>query len=154
MHRSITPILFTKDAYAEMQDRLSHLTQLRGEVVERLKIAREMGDLSENGAYRYAKFELGNIGREMKRLQYLLSQGKVAEVTNTNEAGFGSTVTLQTAEKIYEFTLVSEHESNPQIGKLSLKSPLGRMLVGKNVGDTVSVESPRGKIVYTLLKIS
>lgn len=146
-------IPFTPEAFKKMQERLDFLVALRVEVIERLRVAREMGDLSENGAYRYAKFELGNIGREMRRLQYLLSNGKVATVTTGGSIGFGSQVTLSHGGESTVYTLVSEHESDPKIGKLSMKSPLGAELLGKKRGDTIVVQTPTGDKTYSIEKL-
>lgn len=147
-------IPFTAGEYKKMQDRLAFLTSLRVEVVERLRVAREMGDLSENGAYRYAKFELGNIGRETRKLNYLLENGAVAEKRSDGTIGFGTRVTLQQGKVVSEYLLVSEHESNPAQDKLSLQSPLGLALQHKKIGDLVTVQTPRGETQYLLVSIS
>ncbi len=146
-------IPFTASAFQKMEERLSFLQEKRIEVLERLKSAREMGDLSENGAYRYAKFELGNIGREMRRLQYLLSHGEVVTKKSSEKIEFGSTVLLQAGEKKYEYLLVSEHESDPHQGKLSLASPLGMQLIGKKQHDSVHVDTSKGSIEYRILDV-
>lgn len=146
-------IPFTPETFTKMQERLDFLVKLRVEVVERLKVAREMGDLSENGAYRYAKFELGNIGREMRRLQYLLSNGKVGTVSASGTIGFGSVVVISSNQEKHQYTLVTEHESDPKLHKLSMKSPLGAALVGKRVGETVIVQTPQGEKHFVVEEI-
>src|SRR5687767_12909243 len=70
-------ILFTAVAYQEMEENFARLTKEREEVIVRLQAAREMGDLSENGAYKYAKIELGSINRQLRELKYKLTNGQV-----------------------------------------------------------------------------
>lgn len=146
-------IPFTRQAYEQMQSRFTELKIKREEVLIRLKEAREMGDLSENGAYQYAKFELGNIGRELRRLRQLLRDGEIVERKASDGIGFGHTVTLK-GPKTLTFMLVSEHESDPVKGKLSLQSPIGQAVIGKKAGETVRVETPAGKISYVIEKVA
>jgi transcription elongation factor GreA len=148
-------IPFTADAYAQNESEFARLTQLRKEVMERLIVAREMGDLSENGAYTAAKFELGNIGRQLRYLKHVLMYGYVAQTTTaTDVADFGKTITLKNDSEEFTFMLVSEHESNLAENKLSLKSPIGQAAKGKKVGDRVEVTTPKGTVNYTLIKIT
>lgn len=147
-------IPFTAEAYQQLKDELARITKLREEVLQRLQVAREQGDLSENGAYKYAKMELGNIARETRRLKYLLSFGKVQQVQkDTGIINFGNTVTIQNQEKELTFMLVSKHESNPAENKLSTDSPIGQAVQGKKVGDVVTVHLPKGKIQYTIMNV-
>lgn len=147
------PIPFTKDAYEEMQRDFERLSVEREEILVRLQTAREQGDLSENGAYKYAKFELGNVNRQLRRLTHLLRYGVITQSRNQGVVEFGSTVTLESNGKKLTFTLVSEHESNPAKQKLSFKSPIGQAIIGKKVGDNVKVQTPAGETIYTLLTI-
>lgn len=137
-----------------MQQEVARLEEERVQVLSRLKTAREMGDLSENGAYRYAKFELGNIGRELRRLNRLIMFGEIVESTQNNEVSFGSRVTITANHQHVEYVLVSQHESDPSKGKLSFQSPIGKALMGKKVGDVVEVSVPAGVVSYTIEKIS
>lgn len=151
----IPTIPFTAEAYAQNQTEYERLKKLRVEVMERLKAAREMGDLSENGAYKYAKFELGDIGRRMRHLKHLLVNGYVAETNNdTTTASFGRTVTLKNNATEFTFLLVSEHESDLSHNKLSIHSPIGTAIQGKKVGEQVLVISPRGQETYTIIAIT
>ena len=148
------PIPFTAEAYAELEQKFEQLTQERKEVMARLQVAREMGDLSENGAYQYAKFELGSIGRQLSRLRYLLKYGYVVtKNTGSSVVEFGSTVTLTDGKKDVTYLIVSQHESNPKERKLSLESPIGQALINKKVGDKVEITIPAGTITYTILEI-
>lgn len=147
-------IPFTASAYAQNQAELTRLTKLRREVVERLKTAREMGDLSENGAYTYAKFELGTIGRRLRYLKHILANGYVAKVSSqANVANFGRMVTLKNATRELTFLLVSEHEANPTQHKFSLQSPIGQATQGKRAGEEIEVTTPAGKVKYTVINV-
>lgn len=170
-------IPFTTKKYKEMQEKVVELTQLREEVMKRLITAREMGDLSENGAYKYAKFELGDIGRQLRRFQTLLAKGFPAP-KNAGKKGtidFGSTVTVEkialensdalngtlkgvSAKKSVKqqktFLIVSEHESDPLKGKIAYSSPIGKALIRKKVGDIVTVTTPTGESQFKIISIS
>lgn len=147
-------IPFTKAGFDELKTKLTTLTRKREEVIVRLQTAREMGDLSENAAYKAARFELGGIDRELRRVNYLLKVGVVEYLKPQNGLiGFGSLVTVKNAATEMTFMLVSGHESNPSEQKLSTDSPLGKSLLGKKAGDTITVSAPGGDTTYTIVKV-
>lgn len=150
---TITQIPFTKQEFDRIHQERRELMAQRKEVMIRLQTAREMGDLSENGAYQYAKFELGDIGRKLRKLNHLIENGYVQEKSQSNTIGFGSIVTLVNQDQKVTYTLVSEHESNPREKKLSLKSPIGQALVEKKKGDQVTISTPRGEVKYIIDQI-
>lgn len=114
-----------------------------------------MGDLSENGAYTAAKFELGTIGRQLRAVRHILDNGYIHETkTAAGVADFGRVITLKSNDRTLTFTLVSEYESNPAEQKLSLNSPIGQAVRGKKVGDTVEVLAPTGITTYKILKVT
>ena len=144
-------IPFTKAKYEEMQRRYDYLQGELIEVMARLKVAREMGDLSENGAYKYAKFEIGDIRRQSSKLKHLLIHGYVETNTkHSGKIGFGSEVTVKSKKGAYTFTLVSQYESDPQSNKLSEESPLGKAVFGKSSGNKITVTSPSGEMMYLI----
>jgi transcription elongation factor GreA len=155
MTDTVTPkIPFTRAAYEKMQQDHARLTKELGEVMERLQTAREMGDLSENGAYQYAKFEMGSIRRQLNQLNHLLDTGEIVTATShQGKVGFGSQVTLKQDTKEVTYTLVSMHESSLKEKKLSIESPLGKSLMGKQVGDTVVVIAPAGEMQYLITSV-
>jgi transcription elongation factor GreA len=154
----IKKIPFTEDAYKKLEAEKKKLEALRVEVLARLKEAREQGDLSENGAYKYAKFELGNIGRQLRQIKYQLHHGYVANVSVSakNTAQFGCTITLQNTQDQTEmsFMLVSEFESNPAEKKLSTHSPIGAATLGKKLHDTIEVSTPKGTKIFKVTQIA
>lgn len=159
MKKTLKTIPFTTQKYKQMQQKVTELELEREVVMKRLIEAREMGDLSENGAYQYAKFELGNIGRQLRRFKNLLLKGFPAP-KNTGPVGlidFGSEVVVEkqdSSKKQQKFSIVSEHESDPSAGKISYSSPIGKVLMRKKVGDTVTVKTPVGEVRYVIINIS
>lgn len=128
----------------------------RPEVVARLSSARENGDLSENAEYTAAREELAFIDGRIDELEGLLKQ--VILITDAGNHGsqtveLGSEVTVKLNGKQVVFLIVGEWEADPMEKKISHESPLGKALIGKGVGDTIEVEAPVGKIVYTILSV-
>lgn len=140
---TIDKLKVDRDRYLKEQD----------EVLIRLQDARSKGDLSENGAYKYAKFELGKVRRELGRINHLLRYGVVTKSSGSGLVEFGSEVTLEANGKEIIFKIVSEHESNPMEKKISLQSPLGKDLAGKQVGDIIKFQAPAGEIRYTVISV-
>lgn len=148
---NISRIRLTQEGYDTAKRDLEVLLNKRKGAVVNLQTAREMGDLSENGAYKAARFELSGIDREIRRLKFLLRVGIVREVTNKGYIDFGSVVTLDDGKNKITFTLVSGYESNPAENKLSLTSPIGKAVMGKRIGDTVTVHAPAGAKTYKII---
>ncbi len=129
----------------------------RAEVVARLSLAREMGDLSENAEYTAAREELAFIDGRIEELEMLLKQVVIIEDAGHHggkTVDLGSNVTVKIKGKSEVFTLVGEWEADPAEKKISHESPLGKALIGKTVGDNIEVEAPAGKMVYTVVEIS
>lgn len=129
----------------------------RGEVVERLSSAREMGDLSENAEYTAAREELAFIDGRIEELEMLLKQVVIIEETGHRKSktiNLGSKVTVKIKGKKEIFTLVGEWEADPIEKKISHESPLGKGLIGKTVGADITVEAPAGKMIYTVVEIN
>lgn len=144
------PIPFTREEMVRMKKEREKLEQQREEILLRLQAAREMGDLSENGAYKYAKFELRDTDRKLRRLNRFIRFGVVIAPTGNDRVGFGCRVRLKQGAKRLVFQVVGEHEANPLEKKLSEKSPLGKVLMGKRVGESVRVEAPAGETEYVI----
>jgi transcription elongation factor GreA len=148
------PIPFTRDGYAHLKTRQAELLAKREIVLVSLQRAREMGDLSENGAYTSAKFELGNVDRELRRLAHNIKYGVVVESTQHEKVAFGSSVTVELSGKEYTYLLVGTQESDPKLARISLESPIGQALLHKKVGDTARVITPDRTIEYHIKKIT
>lgn len=152
--QSTQHVPLTQQAYTELTNKVVRLQKEVQEAQKRVNEAREQGDLSENGAYKYGKLELGSLRRQLAQAERLLSTAYVAKPTTAQDSvGFGSIVTIQSQERTYTYTLVSHHESDISARKLSLQSPLGRALQGKKVGDVVSVTAPKGVQDWQIMRI-
>lgn len=151
--RAPRKILFTEEGYKKIQSEFKRLTEKRKTAVVSLTTARDMGDLSENGAYKAARFQLSDIDRQLRWLKYQIRFGVITPTFHTGMVGFGNQVTLTNNTKTMTFMLVDGFESNPVEKKLSVHSPIGRAVVGKKIGDTVIVTAPAGQLEYKITKL-
>ena len=148
----------TKKGYEERVQLLEHLKVVRRkEVAQKLKEAREQGDLSENAEYDAAKDEQRDIETQITELEEIL---KNAEVIQDNDKSkdkvkLESVVTLHDIEydKDIEYTIVGSSEADSLNNKISNESPLGAALIGKKVGETIKVEAPIGEIEYKIVNV-
>ncbi len=149
-------IFVTREGLSELKKELEELTRKkRPEVLERVSAARAMGDLAENSEYTAAREELSLIDGRIEELSEIL---KSAELIKEGSKGnksvqLGSTVTVSVNGKKEQFALVGEWEADPHNKKISHESPLGRALLGKNIGEKVEVEAPAGKVSYTVISV-
>lgn len=131
----------------------------RPKVIQAIAEARSHGDLSENAEYDAAKEQQGFIEGRIVELESNLS---VAEVINPSRIGadgkvvFGATVELYDVHQANSVTyqLVGNLESDPEAGRISIRSPIGRALIGKQEGDEIEVNAPSGKRIYEILAVS
>ena len=143
----------TKAGLEQAQAKHDVLVSKREVVLIELQRAREMGDLSENGAYKAARFELSDVDRELRRLNHLLKYGVVALRSNSSTAEMGSTLRIKGNGKEMEIMLVSTYESDPVKQRLSVESPIGQALLGKKKGEVAEVSTPGGKTSWEILEI-
>lgn len=149
-------IFLTKEGLAELKAEYNELVnQKRPIVLTRLSEARDQGDLSENAEYVAARDELSFIDGRIDELEELLKQVTVIEEQTGDKKAvdLGSTVTVNIGERKEEFTVVGEWEADPTEKKISHESPLGKALMGKQVGQDLEVDAPAGKIKYTIVSI-
>src|SRR3954452_6036356 len=141
-------VLMTAEAQQALQAELHQLeTVSRKEMAERIKTAREWGDLKENSEYHDAKNDQAHLETKILRIREQLLNAEVREVsTQTDVVGFGSRVEVEDASsgKQTAYTLVSPPEAAPAEGRLSIDSPVAKALVGARVGETRKLETPRG----------
>lgn len=131
-------ILFTQTGYAELADKLAKLRLKREEVLPRLVRAREMGDLSENGAYKAARFELSDTDRAIRQVERLIKYGRAVAPKADGTVGIGNKATLKKADgKVVTYEIVGTYEADPLRGKISIESPVGQELLGKKTGEVV-----------------
>lgn len=151
-------LYITAEGKAEKEERLRYLkNEKRPEVLEKLKIARDFGDLSENSEYDAAKQEQSILETEIAQIEETLRKAVIIEnddITN-DTVGVGNSVTvhdLDFDEKI-TYKIVGVIESDPDNNEVSNESPIGSSLMGKKKGDTVTVQTPGGEIKMKILKI-
>lgn len=146
-------ISFTAEGLENIKKEKELLLVKRKSAVENLRTAREMGDLSENGAYKAARAELSSIDSRIRHLNYLLHVGRVENTPNTGEIGIGSKIILTQGNKQFEYELVGSFESDPSEGKISDMSPLGKVLMGKTPGAKVTLSTPSGISSYQVSSV-
>ena len=150
-------IPLTRAGHAALNDELKKLkSEERPAVIRAIAEAREHGDLSENAEYHAAREKQSFIEGRVKELEGILSLADVIDpATLTGSVKFGATVQIvdedTDEEKTYQ--IVGEPEADIENGKLNLKSPLARALIGKDEGDSVEVRTPGGEKGYEILKI-
>lgn len=148
-------LLITKNGLEALKAELLDLVeQKRPVVVERLSIARSMGDLSENSDYQGAKEDLSFLDGKIEELEEIIKNCKAHSPENKDSVDFGHAVTVKINGVQVTFQIVGEWEANPTLKKISHSSPLGKALIGKKVGEQVEVVAPAGKVVYTVVAIS
>jgi len=149
----IKKILLTPEGLKEKEDERTLLKTQRVDAVKELVTARNMGDLSENGAYKAARFRLSGIDRRLRYIEGVLRRVTVIEKRTDGRVGIGSKVLVSEGKKNIELTIVDGHESDFMKGKISLYSPIGRALMGRRMGDKVEVIIIKGKVSYIIKKI-
>ncbi len=142
-------VILTPEGYEKLKVEIEHLsTNKRREVADRIRIAREFGDISENAEYDDAKNEQAMLEKQISDLEEKLRNARVidAKSVDTDVVSVGATVHVkdQKTDKSTKFKIVGSAEADPSDNKLSNESPVGRALLGHKRGQTVSVSVPRG----------
>ncbi len=142
-------VILTKEGLQELKDKIEFLsTERRREVAERIKEAREFGDIAENSEYDDAKNEQAMLERQIAELEDKLRSASVIDekAVSSEAVTVGVTVHVkdQKTDKSVKYKIVGSSEANPAENKLSNESPVGKALLGKKRGETVSVPVPRG----------
>jgi transcription elongation factor GreA len=151
-------IYLSREGYEKLKADLRELkTVKRPQIVDEIRRARELGDLSENAEYHAAKEAQTHIERKIAELEYRMSRAQVATDAqhDPDTAALLSSVQVRDLEDGEELTylLVAPAEADVSRDKISVASPVGKALLGHRVGDRVTVETPGGKIAYEILAI-
>lgn len=141
-----------------LEDELNHLIRIeREQVKQEIAEARELGDLKENAEYHAAKEKQSHLEGRILDVQSKLARARVVDATNMNvdKIVFGATVTIfdNQKETTSTFQIVGEDEAMTDTKKISYNSPLGKALIGKEVGDEVIVKAPKGDLIYEVQDI-
>ena len=150
--------ILTYEGLKKLEDELEKLkVVIRKEVSQKIKEAREQGDLSENAEYDAAKDEQRDIEARIEELEKILKNAEVVveEEADLDKVSIGCSVKILDCEfeEELEYKIVGSTEANSLKGKISNESPVGKALLGKQVGDTVTVETPAGEFSYKVLSI-
>jgi transcription elongation factor GreA len=150
-------VLLTKEGYEELEKRLEYLKlEKRPEITERIRVAREHGDLSENAEYDAAKNEQAQIEGEIIEIEEKLKHAVIIkDGVKKGVVSLGSTIDFVDTETGEEFTyeLVGTTEADAENGKISNESPIGNALLGRKAGETIVVSVPAGSITITIKKV-
>ena len=151
-------VILTPQGLEKLKDEIEYLsTQKRREVAERIKEAREFGDITENSEYDDAKNEQAMLESRIATLEDKLRSASVidAKELSADVVRVGSLVAGKDDRgKRFEYAIVGSTEADPMSGRLSNESPVGKALIGRKKGDTVSVPAPKGERKLTIGKIS
>jgi transcription elongation factor GreA len=151
-------VILTPEGYEKLKKEIELLqTEKRREVAERIRIAREFGDIAENAEYDDAKNEQAMLEHKINQLEDRLLTARVItkKEISKDTVSVGATVTLRdiAARKNFEYHIVGSAEANPAENKLSNESPVGKAIMGKKKGEVVEVTAPRGAIKFKIVEI-
>ncbi|MBQ9537547.1 MAG: transcription elongation factor GreA [Desulfovibrionaceae bacterium] len=144
--------------YKKMEQELERLKSERPAIVQAIKEAREEGDLSENAGYDAARERQGMVEARIKYIESRLGQYKQVNLDELSgdKVVFGCTVELEDVENGEKktYSILGPDEADPAKGSISFVSPVGKALLGKEEGDEVTINIPRGRVTYEILSIS
>lgn len=143
----------TEDGRKELESELEELKSRRGAIADKIAEARDYGDLSENAEYDAAREEQGLVESRIAEIEDILLNAEIIKGKKGSQVGLGSKVELKTGKKTVIYSVVGPVEADPLEGKISNESPIGVALMGKKVGDTVEITTPKGKISYEIVAI-
>jgi len=151
-------LFITEEGKAEKEERLRYLKNVkRPEVLDKLKVARDFGDLSENSEYDAAKKEQAFVETEIAQIEETLRKAKIisAKEVKNDEVSVGNSVVVfdMDFEEEDTYKIVGVIESDPDKNYVSNESPIGKALLGKKVGEIADIETPEGVIQMKVLKI-
>ena len=155
----MTRVLLTTDGEIRLQNELQQLKRVdRPNIISAIAEARAHGDLSENAEYHAAKEQQGFIEAKIQEIEHALANAQVIDVKDIPETGrvvFGATIDLydQTNDQSITYKIVGNLESDPEAGLISIQTPIAQGLMGKNVGDEVSISTPSGLIDLEIEKV-
>jgi len=145
------------EGFRQLEKELERLKQERPAIVQAIKEAREEGDLSENAGYDAARERQGMLEAKIAHIESRMAQFQVIDINTMggDKVIFGATVELEDLDtgETRVYTLLGPDEADYAKGSISIASPVGRALLGKEAGDEIAVDAPRGRISYELVSI-
>ena len=151
--------MYTKQGYQDLVDELKYLKLTRREEIkEQIAVARGFGDLSENAEYDEARNEQAKVEARIQELEALIENAEIIDETNMDvrAISLGSLVKLfdEDFEEEITYSIVGSNQADPLEKKISDQSPIGRALMGKKAGDTVTVTAPAGELHFKVLEVT
>jgi len=158
--RTVKEVILTPEGFKKLKEEIQYLSNdKRREVAERIRVARQFGDITENSEYDDAKNEQALLEHRIALLEERLANARVISKKEVSKdvVSIGSHVKLRdvSAKETVEYHIVGSAEANPSENKLSNESPVGKAIIGKKKGETVEVQTPRGKALkYKIMDIA
>jgi transcription elongation factor GreA len=154
----VKEVILTPEGYKKLKQEIEYLSnEKRREIADRIRIAREFGDIAENAEYDDAKNEQAMLEHRIAQLEDRLSHARVISKSEIKKdvVSIGSRVRLRDvdAKKTVEYHIVGSAEANPAENKLSNESPVGKAIMGRKKGEVVEVAAPRGALKFKILEI-
>jgi transcription elongation factor GreA len=155
----VKEVILTPEGYKKLKEEIEYLSnEKRREVAERIRVARQFGDIAENSEYDDAKNDQALLEHRIAVLEERIANARVISKKDVAKdvVSVGSHVKLRdvSAKETFEYHIVGSAEANPSENKLSNESPVGKAIIGKKKGETVEVQTPRGKALkYKILDI-
>lgn len=151
-------VILTEEGYDMLQEEIEYLSTVkRREVAQRIKEAREFGDISENSEYDDAKNEQSHVETRIISLEHKLRNARIVNTQHisTDTVSIGAMVTVRNTDtkKSKVYAIVGSAEADPLNDRLSNESPIGKALIGCRKGDKITATTPRGRIEYQVVKI-
>lgn len=147
----------TKDGASELEKELAELIAERGAIAEHIKTAREFGDLAENAEYQSARADQEKNEARISEVEHILQNLEIIDAPRNGShfVQLGSKVKLKDGgSRSKEFQVVGTVEADPLEGKISDESPIGKLLIGKKVGDEIELHTPADRAVYKITDIA
>lgn len=144
----------TQEGIDKLKAELHELTTTqRQDIAQKLKEAKEYGDLSENQSYTDAKDLQSFVEGRIAEIEHILKNACVIEAQKGGVVGLGSTVHLELEDGKQKYTIVGSTEANPEEGKISNESPIGKALIGRKPGEEIEVNVPSGTMTYKITHV-
>ncbi len=150
-------VYLTSEGFLNLEEELDNLKKVeRPNVLEAIKEARALGDLSENAEYSSARERQGKLEARIKEIEYLLEYATIIENSNDGKIKVGSNITIKYVEDEdeEEYSIVGTNEADPFENKISNESPIAIAVMGHKQGDVVAVDSPNGSFDVEILKVA
>lgn len=147
-------ISLTKRGRDKLVEELENLKKVkRPAVVERIKRARDYGDLSENAEYEDARNEQSFVEGRIQELEHIIKYAEVSEKSGGGKVALGSQVTVEIDKEKFTYEIVGSTEADPMSGKISSDSPIGSAILGKGIGEKILAQTPSGEIKLTIVSV-